>query len=581
MSKPQITVIPFSNPANFTFDNSKVNIIDDIAKLKLIGDPGQVLSYDFLNEFIVSEKLEFNSGTLRQKDLTPANEIFYSGFKTNFDGDRGEGNLAGTIVGSPVITSGKAVLVEGTDQYIDYLNLDLGSSAQKGCIRAKLTPNWEGSSADYQFLIGLYKEVGVDANGVYAYLSPSGFITVVLKDNANGTIVSANVGPYSWTKDVETEIEINWNLTDGETRLFIGGEQVGATMTATGTRSSDIDIIRIGRNIGSKLGSPNFHIRDLQVFNTDQHTSNYTPESVAEYKYCAVDITVPALEYEGIGEISSIDNITMTGVNKPTQASAINQSQIDVTLSFSDSNESLQDISGISIEYSGEKYPTDNPTIIPNTPLHMTELIGFFADEDKEGLDEIKYQIEYLGEYYWIGAGGVEISDKTYEQANTLLEIQASLNKKPIDIAPDSPVKIIIRPHSETGITTPSVKSLTIDYGYNYVAAETSKCLVFGEVTDNSGEPISGVMIEIDSQEDYMYGNVFVSRRTVIHPDSQGRWAVNLIETESTGRKIDITYHYKDDPDRKRITPKVFSGLTIKNIQEEGIGSIIKRSESV
>jgi hypothetical protein len=73
----------------------------------------------------------------------------------------------------------------------------------------------------------------------------------------------------------EYDIELNWDLTTGATRLFIDGVQLGDTKTDIQTRDNVVTI-----SLAYTNNTANYIIRDFGIFNTVQHTSNFTIKSL-------------------------------------------------------------------------------------------------------------------------------------------------------------------------------------------------------------------------------------------------------------------------------------------------------------
>jgi hypothetical protein len=73
----------------------------------------------------------------------------------------------------------------------------------------------------------------------------------------------------------EYDIEFNWDLTNGETRLFIDGVQLGNTVTTTFTRNNVTSLA-----LGLSSNTSDLTIRDFGTYNTVQHTSNFTIKSL-------------------------------------------------------------------------------------------------------------------------------------------------------------------------------------------------------------------------------------------------------------------------------------------------------------
>jgi len=207
--------------------------------------------------------------------LAPAEVTFYCDYTSSIDAVYSAGSSSGTATGGASVSGGKLDLTGGSSQYVDYdadLNVD---SQQVGTIRFLLTPQWSGNPATVMIFICNCKTIGDNDNLIQIQQQTNGNVRVAIFDSDGNTIF---VYDNAWnpTSGNEYEFELNYSLTDGETRLFIDGNQHGTTQTATGTRDSNISLLRVGSNSTGTV-PPDFKIDDLVVFDTVQHTANYTP----------------------------------------------------------------------------------------------------------------------------------------------------------------------------------------------------------------------------------------------------------------------------------------------------------------
>ena len=133
---------------------------------------------------------------------------------------------------------------------------------------------------------------------------------------------SSGVSPVNFTvslnlvSGVECEIELNYNLTTGQTRIFKNGVLIGSDLSGTGTRSSSIGYFVIGSSYDGRRSD--FWINDFVVFTTVQHTANYTPGyTLPETIYSASNVTCPEMEYTGAGTLISADDFTTVESGAP------------------------------------------------------------------------------------------------------------------------------------------------------------------------------------------------------------------------------------------------------------------------
>ena len=275
------TNFPFTTPGNYAYDASVIEVSGGVAKLK---------------------------------DLVPADETFYANYNDNINGSRGGGDLTGIAFGGAAVVGGELDLAHDDKRYVTYdanLNAD---SPQVGCVRFKYIPNYNGASSTEQGIFHISQGLNY-TNLIYLRHRVGGagghYIVLHLYDENGALIREALVDFFVAVQGQVYEFEVNWDLTTGESRFFKDGVQPASTVTVTGTRSSDINILRIGSNGGGSYDS-NFKIDDFQVFSTVQHTADYTPDSCVGYKYC---ITNPAISpativyADALGPITVVDTV--------------------------------------------------------------------------------------------------------------------------------------------------------------------------------------------------------------------------------------------------------------------------------
>lgn len=250
---------PFTTPGNYTFDSDVIEVSGGVAKLK---------------------------------DQRPADATFFANYNTDINGNWGGGVLTGTPVGGAAVSGGKLDLVGGT-KYVDY-DADLNADSQvKGAIRFSVIPNWNNGPASGQVFISLSKQAGSSDNRIQVQQNNDGNLAIFMNDELGSSILSGNIGVWSPVLGVEYEFEFNYDLTGGgspveEARLFIDGVQFGSTLSASGTRSADIGLLRVGNGVTSPIPT-NFKLDNVIIFDDVQHTANYTPGQSIPATVYAID----------------------------------------------------------------------------------------------------------------------------------------------------------------------------------------------------------------------------------------------------------------------------------------------------
>jgi hypothetical protein len=242
-------VINYNNPANFTYDNTKI-------------------------EVLTSAKL---------KDQRPSDAIFFHDFnQNNANWNKGGANTT-TLIGGATISAGKLnipanlTLPTGATLPAGTVKLD-----QVGTIRFPITPSF-GSPTVSMYLFSLYNDVNNNSRlDVYQSLGDRR-IRVQGYDSTGVLRCSGDFfgAPAAWTPGNTYELEFDFNFTSGTHRMFIDGTLLG-TITYAYTRDDTLCKLYIGpRTVASSVDT--MGIDYFSVFNTVQHTANYTAPSAAMF----------------------------------------------------------------------------------------------------------------------------------------------------------------------------------------------------------------------------------------------------------------------------------------------------------
>lgn len=596
-----ITNLTFDNPADYDFDSNFIEIISGQAALKLFDAPGVIGGDDFSSSTgftFDSEKIIHDNNSFKQKSQAPANATCHCTFD-NLDLNWGDGTLTATATGGAAVSSGKLDLAHNDVRYVDYPAVGNADSVQVGAIRFKVTPSYSGTPAA-NMIIALISKSTNDNNRIEIRQRTSdGGIVIVIFDSTGTSIMANSLGVWNPTALTEYEFELNWDITLGSTRLFIDGTQHGSTLTQTGTRSSDVDIIRIG---SSRLASEssNFQLDDLMIFDTVQHTTDYTPAAYAvpfEFVEASLELPILSSTYPGPGDVQSFDswvprgevgNIRYIGndlywtgavwvASDGSYAQSTSSADINTNLAtfpvantmpikviFPDSN-TQGILDELYWELTGQMYSTVKT---PITPVN-----GILA----EGLDNIEItssgsdlSLAYTilvndVEKYHNGSNWVDSSGSA--QANTDTEITANIGS--IDIAEGKTIKIRTYLASQDGIvpgySTPSVDNIRIQFDFHGVfPGDPAECIVFGYVYDNDGDPIENVVVKATLSASYEYNSeiLIVPKTITVITDSFGYWDISLIENDNMPAGSDYTFTFTingSDVVERRIVPNEVS----------------------
>ena len=579
----------FTDSTNYSYDSSLIEFVGGNAQLKLCSNCTYVFNQPFDSDTgftYDNTKSEFSGGQVQQKDNTPTDETFYAGYLTSsLNASRGAGVLTGTGSGSPVVTDGKLDMSDNVRQYVDYdanLNTD---SQQVGCIEMDVYPNYTGSPLQSQYFFCVSRANNDGRNLVILYQQNNGNMYFIIKDSGGVTLLQPSMGAWSPTSGTKYRFSFNWDLTAGEQRLFIDGVQFGATYAAAGTRDGNINLLRFGENVNPVSGKSNFMLDNIQYFTTVQHTSNYTPGTVQEYKYFSTTVTLPEMPYTGPGTLISFDLFETVETNAPrytiqvgrsgnyiywngsawvtsdgsyAQANDVttfnaNVSSMDILgevygqfkIHFDDSN-TQSATADLTATVTGQTYPSTNPTIAPIScgTLRLEALESFTHVASISGDDNIKYVLKKGSSFYYHDGSSWVVSDETYAQSNTVAEIQLYRSTFTTESVSFTWKAFL---HSDSGQTTPALTSITITYDFHGGDAnDPNKIIVYGWAYDITGTVLQSASVSAQlTASSNKYDSGLIVTDTVISTttDSVGYWELELVETDNMdGAKYVFTF---------------------------------------
>ena len=159
-----------------------------------------------------------------------------------------------------------------------------------GTIRFKYAPHYGSPTYNY----------GIISMGTFGSSSNK----VLLKHMSSGDELrlfmygtTYNMGAWSPTANQEYEIELNYN-SYGTTRLFIDGVQKGSTINSSTARSAG-DTIQCGSDYTDSAPYGYGKYRLVYIFNTIQHTSNYTVSTAQSL--VSINPSIYTANYGGYG----------------------------------------------------------------------------------------------------------------------------------------------------------------------------------------------------------------------------------------------------------------------------------------
>lgn len=568
---------PFTTPANYTYDPTKIEITGGKAKLKL-----QQGNIDFIEDFADdtdftydSDKAEFSGGKVQQKAQNPAGSLIYAKWQTTENADYAVGDSTGTLYGSANITGGKLSCIGEVIAYLDFSSIDQGCG-EKGTVKFIWIPKYSGAPSSEKHIyfngsnINYYGSVWLIHAGTNLYF----YIY-----NSVGVVILSKSISFSPVADTRYEFVITWDFTgEYNSNVFIDGILKDGG-NVNDTRGIAGCIHRLG-NDNTSLKLSDHEYDDFIVYDSVIYTTNYTPGyTLPDYFYVETSVILPEMEHTEVGTIKLFNSFSTTETASPRYTLQIGRSgdylywngsawavsdgtyaQANDVTTFNTNCGSLpvdgEDYGQFKIIFPNSNiqssvdsltanmnvdigYLTTNPTIEMITGFRTDMLEGFIETSTKTGSDEIKYILKKdLLWYYWDGSAWSE-SDGTYSQSNTAAEIE--INKASfVDDSTKCYVKLFL--HSEDGSTTPEIDSLQVDFSYAGETPDTiNTCLVWGYYYDPQGNPITTTFIVRLNKSIVKYSNYSIIRNQdiTVTPDDKGYAEVNLIETENMESLLD------------------------------------------
>lgn len=238
----------------------------------------KTISYNNAPDFVFPSTIEISGSVARLKDVKPANATFYAGYHVDFDGEYGNGLLTGT----PGTSGGTAAIVNGALDVSTqncWVSYDVVSNVNPnvGTIRFKYIPQYSGTPAADSQMMTVSDGIGDFTNLINIIHAATGNIFFEVKDSAGINIFSTFENAWSVVLGQEYEIEMDYDFTAGDTKLFIDGVQFSITHTETGTRTATVGNVLIGVHYGLANGSSAM-FREVIFFDTVQHTSDFSSE---------------------------------------------------------------------------------------------------------------------------------------------------------------------------------------------------------------------------------------------------------------------------------------------------------------
>ena len=565
-------VIDFTQSANFTIDAATTQINGSGASLKEISVPGKTFNAALTSGAAYTydaTKAEFISNILRQKDQRPNGWLFFATYATVVNGDWGKGSLTATNYGNVPI-AGAYLDAEGYGG--KYLTYPAASNApgQTGTIRTIFNPQFSGHPND-KIGIFVFSKTTVDSTDLCQItIGTDGSLTIQINDDGNNPIINYNI-PYSWTANTDYEIELNYDLILGATRLFINGSQVGVTQTGTGTRTAtNVGYFAVADYVGGSNYAKQMY-KDFLVCGAVQHTANYTPGAVIPTTnfFLASSVIFPAfISPYGVGAIQSLSAFSVTadssvkytvngkywnGVAWTTSSGQANTAaeinsniptlspigtSIIFTAYFTTGN-SQETLSALSQGYTGQEYPVSSPSVMPNgTANNITtnELFSLAAIDTISSNEGINLVVLVNGVPYWYNGSSWVVSSSANESNNVTSLTPSILTA--LNISTGAVINFGVYLISD-GVSSPAISSMSISSSFWVQDTDIlTKCVVYGYCLDEQGAGISGVTVAAILNASMIYKTESIIMPVLIQTtsDSGGYWELKLVESATAGK---------------------------------------------
>jgi hypothetical protein len=203
-------------------------------------------------------------------------------------------------------------------------------------------------------------------------------------------------------------------------------------------------------------------------------------------------------------------------------------------------------------------YSTSIPLIESNIGIVTDQIISFSALAVN-----VVYMANIAGINLW--HNGISWVESTSPNESNNYDDYRN-NIASIDLGEGAILKTIVGLKSD-GSDQSTIDSKTTIYEFDFISPNIPTCIVYGRIADACDKPVEGAVIEV-SGEDFFHSNTLVAPACSTVSDANGEFEINLVETETVGKVVDIAIMYKDG--KKNKTTKI-EGVFIPNKEIEKI----------
>lgn len=537
--------INYTTSGNFTFDSSQVQFNGSNASLKLIALTSQTFSQALSSSSgftLNASNTQITGGVLSQINQAPATLAVYAAWDSFLNANYGSDGLTVTAFNGAAVTGGVLNLVNGTsNKYVQLPSTYVMGNI--GTIAFSYKPSYSGNPGTNQIMYG-----NIGPNNYFALLHSQsvGHLQLTITNSTGTAIINAfNFGTWSPVSGTTYVIVLQFDITNGATKLFLNGVQFGSTIATTGTRTASASAW-VGSDGTPADGNPNFSIGGFALYTSIVGPTGITP--LNDNNFLADAITFPTFSYPGVGSITSWTGFTTASdVNSPgyilnglyfngsswvSSDNSYAQSNPKATVAANiatlppsntlvvkvitiNNNSAGMSITGpLVVTYTGQIYPQTNPTIVNNSGIDADLLISFASTYSEAGSDLVQMVLVVGGQdKYWNGSAWANSSG--YSQSNTPVVLAANVGS--LDLTGGALVLLKVYLHSATGATTPNITNASISYDFeDPVVAEPARCIVYAFLNDFIAllGTNSGTTLIVELTTPFVYGSRIIAAYT-------------------------------------------------------------------
>ena len=571
---------PFTTPGNYTVATG-MGVTSGVATLLLVDASAQA----YEQKFSTNSGYSFSTGSLKF-----VGETFFASYSTTIDAIRGPGGVTGTAIGTPTITGGKLDLSGLTLSYISYAMVDNAVLEDDFTVEFDFTPDYSGfPTLGAQYVISTGDTTTTNANYFALYHNTDGKWTTKLFQSSGNLAAGSTPNFGVWTATSGTPVRVSYNVSgsNNTVELFLDGASHGSALTYTSPRTATEGFFFVGTDRGKSMKA-DFLLQNLTLFNNTQRSAAYTVSSAVNIgyfeqidqnpggtaSYLETVLSLPTFTYGGLGDLQIYESFTTTQTSVPqfvmndlywdgaawstslgTEATSNvvadvlaniatlpATSTLDIDVVFT-ASATQQKIDEIDVTFTGQLYPTTDPSGSCNATFNADGLDQFLATIVASGSDAVKFILKVDSQKrYWNGSAWAN-SDGTYSQANLAADIET--NKASLGISAGATIQVFFFLHSADGTTTPTLSLIDILYDFFNLGTTPTKCTVSGQVKDNSGTGILGATVEVTG-DDYYYGTALISRNATATTDTNGSWEMVVVETATDSKVVNFRTRYTE-----------------------------------